>query len=110
MFKFLNKRKEGIVVLSGAVATIYGIKVILNDQLVGVDKAKVQKGETSETANIKSDNKEQKCILITGANSGIGKALTTNFAENGDKVYMLCRNMDTCEEARQEIVKSTGNK
>jgi NAD(P)-dependent dehydrogenase (short-subunit alcohol dehydrogenase family) len=47
--------------------------------------------------------------LITGANSGIGKATTLGLAEKDAQVIMVCRNKDTGETARREIVEQTGN-
>ncbi|KAK5928923.1 hypothetical protein CgunFtcFv8_010201 [Champsocephalus gunnari] len=49
-------------------------------------------------------------FMITGANSGIGKATAMNIAKKGGTVHMVCRNKDKAEEARAEIVKETGNK
>ena len=53
-----------------------------------------------------------KVAIVTGANSGIGKTLAADLAKRkqNNKVYMLCRNMDSCEEVRSEIVKKSGNK
>lgn len=49
-------------------------------------------------------------FMITGANSGIGKATAMAIAKKGGTVHMVCRNKDKAEEARAEIVKETGNK
>ncbi|KAI9528982.1 Dehydrogenase/reductase SDR member 12 [Dissostichus eleginoides] len=49
-------------------------------------------------------------FMITGANSGIGKATAMNIAKKGGTIHMVCRNKDKAEEARAEIVKETGNK
>uniref|UniRef100_A0AAY4EAM8 Dehydrogenase/reductase SDR family member 12-like n=1 Tax=Denticeps clupeoides TaxID=299321 RepID=A0AAY4EAM8_9TELE len=49
-------------------------------------------------------------FMITGANSGIGKAAAMAIAKRGGTVHMVCRNKDKAEEARAEIVKETGNK
>ncbi|XP_030634649.1 DHRS-12_like_SDR_c-like domain-containing protein [Chanos chanos] len=49
-------------------------------------------------------------FMITGANSGIGKAAAMAIAKKGGTVHMVCRNKDKAEEARAEIVKETGNK
>uniref|UniRef100_A0A674NS99 Dehydrogenase/reductase 12-like a n=1 Tax=Takifugu rubripes TaxID=31033 RepID=A0A674NS99_TAKRU len=48
--------------------------------------------------------------MITGANSGIGKATAMAIAKRGGTVHMVCRNKDKAEEARADIVKETGNK
>lgn len=42
--------------------------------------------------------------------SGIGKAVASDLAKRKAKVYMLCRDMVKCEEARKELVLSTRNR
>ncbi|XP_077467203.1 DHRS-12_like_SDR_c-like domain-containing protein [Stigmatopora argus] len=49
-------------------------------------------------------------FMITGANSGIGKATAMAIARRSGTVHMVCRNKDKAEEARAELVKETGNK
>lgn len=51
-----------------------------------------------------------KVIVITGANSGLGKEVTTYAAAKGARVYMLCRSMQRAEPVRQEIATKTKNK
>jgi NAD(P)-dependent dehydrogenase (short-subunit alcohol dehydrogenase family) len=53
---------------------------------------------------------DDKVYLVTGANSGIGQAITLDLAKRKAKVFMLCRDMNKCEEVRKEIVLSTKNK
>ena len=48
-------------------------------------------------------------VVITGANSGLGKEVATYSAAKGAKVYMLCRTKSKAESARDEIIKATGN-
>jgi len=50
-----------------------------------------------------------KVIVITGANSGLGKEMTTYAAAKGANVYMICRSKQRAEEARDEIIKLTAN-
>ena len=52
---------------------------------------------------------EGKVVVITGANSGLGKELATYAAAKGAKLYMVCRSKDRAEKARDEIVKLTSN-
>ncbi len=46
---------------------------------------------------------EPKTIIITGANSGIGKASAAEIARQGHQVVLACRNLDRAEKAQAEI-------
>ncbi|KAK9969250.1 hypothetical protein ABG768_027443 [Culter alburnus] len=48
-------------------------------------------------------------FIITGANSGIGKAAACEIAKRGGTVHLVCRNKDRAEEARKEIVEQSKN-
>ncbi|BDQ03599.1 SDR family oxidoreductase [Ignavibacterium sp.] len=52
---------------------------------------------------------KDKVVIITGANKGIGKEAAKQLAKLGAKVYMACRSLDSANQAREEIVKETGN-
>ncbi|MCK4464477.1 MAG: SDR family oxidoreductase [Bacteroidales bacterium] len=52
---------------------------------------------------------KNKIVLITGANSGIGKATATRLAIMGAYIVMLCRNKERGETARQDIIQTSGN-
>jgi NAD(P)-dependent dehydrogenase (short-subunit alcohol dehydrogenase family) len=52
---------------------------------------------------------KNKTVIITGANKGIGKEAAKQIAKLGAKVYMACRSLDSAEQAREEIIKETGN-
>ncbi|XP_015113507.1 retinol dehydrogenase 12 isoform X1 [Diachasma alloeum] len=51
-----------------------------------------------------------KVVIVTGANTGIGKEVTRAMAKRGAKVVMACRDLFKCESTRQEIVLETRNK
>ena len=51
-----------------------------------------------------------KTCLVTGANSGIGKATALGLAKMNANVVMICRNLEKGEAARQEIIADGGNK
>lgn len=48
-------------------------------------------------------------IMITGANSGIGKAAAKELARKGATIYLVCRNQKRGEEAVAEIKNETKN-
>ncbi len=52
---------------------------------------------------------KNKTIIITGANKGIGKEAAKQIAKLGAKVYMACRSLDSANQAKEEIIKETGN-
>ena len=52
---------------------------------------------------------KDKTCLVTGANSGIGKACTLLLAEQGATVVMICRNKEKGRAAMEEIKAQTGN-
>jgi NAD(P)-dependent dehydrogenase (short-subunit alcohol dehydrogenase family) len=50
-----------------------------------------------------------KTALVTGANSGLGRAVATALAADGARVLMLCRSAGRGAAARDEIIQATGN-
>jgi NAD(P)-dependent dehydrogenase (short-subunit alcohol dehydrogenase family) len=52
---------------------------------------------------------EQKTIVITGANSGIGKITALELAKMGHRIIMVCRNKAKGEAALKELMEISGN-
>lgn len=50
-----------------------------------------------------------KIVIITGANSGIGKAAAFKFAAEGYRVIMACRNREISAAVQREIRETTKN-
>ncbi|QRW16700.1 short chain dehydrogenase [Rhizoctonia solani] len=50
-----------------------------------------------------------KLVIITGSNSGIGLETARAFAGMGARVILACRNEARVEEAKKQIIQSTGN-
>ncbi|MFX0037256.1 MAG: SDR family oxidoreductase [Candidatus Hermodarchaeota archaeon] len=53
---------------------------------------------------------EGKICMITGANSGIGKATAIGLAKLNARIIMVCRDKNRGEKAKEEIIIQTGNK
>jgi NAD(P)-dependent dehydrogenase (short-subunit alcohol dehydrogenase family) len=52
---------------------------------------------------------DDKIVVITGANSGIGKVAAIKFANEGYTVVMACRNLERSKSAQQEIMEASKN-
>jgi NAD(P)-dependent dehydrogenase (short-subunit alcohol dehydrogenase family) len=50
-----------------------------------------------------------KIVIVTGANSGIGRAAAIRFAGEGYKVIIACRNLEKSKKVQQEIIELTQN-
>src|SRR6202165_6389006 len=58
---------------------------------------------------IVNSSMQGKICMVTGANSGIGKATTLALAQMGATVVMVCRDRTRGEEARSEITTKSKN-
>lgn len=47
-----------------------------------------------------------KVYVVTGANAGLGFAITKELAKRGGTVHMLCRNQERAEKARNELIEA----
>lgn len=63
-------------------------------------------GRTFRRPDVRIDGK---VVIVTGCNTGIGKETVLELAKRGGRVYMACRDMNRCEEARQDIIAQSGN-
>ncbi|XP_078685493.1 retinol dehydrogenase 13-like [Branchiostoma floridae x Branchiostoma belcheri] len=50
-----------------------------------------------------------KTVIITGANTGIGKETARDMAERGARVILACRSQEKAEQAAKDIRSQTGN-
>lgn len=76
--------------------TVFGCAVLLKNYVTG--------GQCASKATITG-----KTVVITGANTGIGKATAQELAQRGGRIIMGCRDMEKCEAAAREIRGKTLN-
>lgn len=51
-----------------------------------------------------------KVVVVTGANTGIGRETALDLAKRGAKVYLACRDSVKADAARLDIIQQTNNK
>uniref|UniRef100_A0A1B6DCI5 Retinol dehydrogenase 13 n=1 Tax=Clastoptera arizonana TaxID=38151 RepID=A0A1B6DCI5_9HEMI len=85
------------IVIASFIGTAFASSLIIKDYFGG------KKYEGCNTA-------ENKVIIITGANTGIGLETAKELAKKNAKVIMACRDVVKCEKARQDIVVDSKNK
>ncbi|XP_056594659.1 retinol dehydrogenase 12 [Triplophysa dalaica] len=61
-------------------------------------------GQWSSSARL-----DDKTVIITGANTGIGKETARDLARRGARVIMACRDVEKAEAARKELMEDSGN-
>ncbi|XP_040285523.1 retinol dehydrogenase 13 isoform X1 [Bufo bufo] len=81
---------------ASVVGTVFGTSVLLKDYVGG--------GHCPSKAKI-----EGKTVIVTGANTGIGKETALELAKRGGRIIMACRDMEKCENAAKEIRGKTLN-
>jgi retinol dehydrogenase-14 len=59
--------------------------------------------------NTASDAMAGRIVMVTGANSGMGKEIALAIAAMGAAVVMVCRDGERGEVARRDVMSSTGN-
>src|SRR5207249_9907595 len=64
----------------------------------------MQNDEVSDTTTM-----QDKVVMVTGANPGIGKSASLALSEKGATVVMVARNKERVDAARSEIVRKSGN-
>merc|ERR1711988_1592736 len=69
----------------------------------------IKGGEQKGYIEVKDERLEGKTVIVTGANGGIGKETTIDLAKRGSRVIMACRDIEKCEEVRNEIQEMTDN-
>ncbi|XP_077359992.1 retinol dehydrogenase 13-like isoform X2 [Festucalex cinctus] len=76
--------------------TVFGCAVLLKNYMTG--------GRCPSKAKLNG-----KTVIITGANTGIGKETAQELARRGGRIIMGCRDMEKCEAAAREIRGNTLN-
>lgn len=52
---------------------------------------------------------DRRLVIVTGANSGLGKGIAEKFAELDTELVLVCRNDEKCRTTREYLEQKTGN-
>ncbi|XP_068088274.1 retinol dehydrogenase 13-like [Hyperolius riggenbachi] len=88
--------KNKYVVAASVIGTVIGGSILMKDYTGG--------GLCPSKATV-----EGKTVIVTGANTGIGKETALELANRGGRIIMACRDMEKCENAAKEIRGKTLN-
>ncbi|XP_036802380.1 retinol dehydrogenase 13 isoform X2 [Oncorhynchus mykiss] len=92
----LRKTMSKYILPVSVFGTVFGSAVLLKNHVTG--------GPCPSKAKIPG-----KTVVITGANTGIGKETAKELAKRGGRIIMGCRDMEKCEAAAKEIRGQTLN-
>jgi dehydrogenase/reductase SDR family member 12 len=73
------------------------------------DRTGFERHSASFPSDAGAGDLRSKTCLVTGANSGIGRAVALALARRDAEVWMLCRDKGRGEEAKEAIRQATGN-
>lgn len=86
--------RKALIATPIGVATLYSLRLWMQGPTKGSDNPKQLTGKT---------------VVITGANTGIGKATATDLAKREAKVIICCRDKSRAEKAVQDIKNESNN-